>query len=241
MAEAPWRTLYRAGAACAIAMLALVPVQIAAYLVIPPPETVSGWFALFADRPVQGLVALDLLYMVDIVLAGVLLLALTVALRREGPSLLALSLFFNVTSVAIYFASNPAFEMLALSRRHAGAFGVERLRLEAAAEGLLAGYTGTAYDVSYVLAGVAGLLVAVVMLRSAAFTRVTAVLGIFMGVLALIPPTVGAAGMVAAFLYLAPLWIWLVLVAGALLRLARDEATVRRVHAPLRPAHAAGG
>jgi hypothetical protein len=111
--------------------------------------------------------------------------------------------------------------MLTLSRRHAEAMtDAQKARFLSAAEGMLATYQGTAYDVSYVVAGMAGLIVALVMMRSTLFSRATAYLGVAMGLLALIPPTVGTVGVVAAFVYLGPLLIWLVLIVRALKRLA---------------------
>jgi hypothetical protein len=215
-----WGPLYRVGAGVALAMLALVPIAVLGFLVAPPPSTVSEAFALFQRSKLLGLVSLDLIYMMEIILGGLLLLVLCVALRRVSPSFVAVALFLNIVATSIYFASNPAFEMLTLAGRHAVATtDVERTMFLAAGEGMLATYEGTAYNVSYVIAGLASLIVALVMLRSGLFGRATAYVGVVMGALALVPPTVGTVGFIAAFAYLAPLLIWLVLVAWALLRL----------------------
>ena len=45
--EAAWKPLYRLGAAAAVAMLVLMPIQTAAFLVAPPPATAAGFFHVF--------------------------------------------------------------------------------------------------------------------------------------------------------------------------------------------------
>jgi hypothetical protein len=225
--EAAWAPLYRVGAGAAVAMLVLVLVAVGGFLVAPTPSSASEAFAVFQRSKLFGLVALDLIYMVEIVLAGLLITVLCVVLRRVSPSAIVIVMFLNVVATAVYFASNPAFEMLALSRQYAAATEAHRGVVLAVGEGMIASYKeGTAYNVSYVLAGAAGLLLALVMLRSEVFARATAYLGVVMGVLALIPPTVGTIGVVAAFAYLLPLLVWLVLVARTLSRLGHP-ATIR--------------
>lgn len=62
---APWRTagatLYRLGAAAAIGVLVLVPLQMLVFGTTPPPDTVTGWFALFQRNALLGLLDMDLL------------------------------------------------------------------------------------------------------------------------------------------------------------------------------------
>ena len=222
--ESVWRPLYKVGGFAAVAMLLLLPVAMFAFMVAPPPEDAASAFALFQRDKLLGLLSLDLVYMFEIFLAGVVLLVVSVALRRASPSFLTIAAFLNVTATAIYFASNPAFEMLTLSKHHASATtDAQRAIFLSAGESMLATYTGTAYNVSYVMAGLAGLVVALVMFRSDVFSRTTAYLGVMMGVLALIPPTIGTVGLVAAFLYLVPLVVWSILVARRLLLLGREH------------------
>jgi hypothetical protein len=226
--EAAWRPLYRLGAAAAALMLLLIPIQAAIYFAAPPPTTAREYFALFERSPLLGLLSLDLLYMVDIVLAGFLLTVIGVALRRVAPTLVLTALFLNVIATAMYFSSNPAFEMMTLSDKYAVAIESERGIFVSAGEAMLAGYTGSAYLVSYELAGLAGLLLAIAMLRSFVFDRVIAWLGLVMNILALVPPTAGSVGTAAALLFLVPFAVWLVLVARRLLRLARGTSPANR-------------
>jgi hypothetical protein len=233
--EAAWRSLYRIGAGAALLMLLLIPVQTVVFFVSPPPQTVEGFFTLFQRSKLLGLLSLDLIYMVDILLAGVLILVLCVALRKISPTLVAIALFINVLATAIYFSSNTSFEMLTLSGQHAAATSeTQRAGLMSAGEAMLTIYKGTAFNVSYVLAAVGGLVVAALMLRSDVFGRRTAYLGLLTNTLGLIPSTAGTVGLVAAFLFLIPFMIWLVLILRRLMQLGRDgrRDAISRAHAP---------
>jgi hypothetical protein len=222
--DAAWRPLYAAGATAAALMLLLLPLAAIGFVVAPPPRDAASAFALFERSSLLGLVSLDLVYMLEVLFASVVVLAACVALRRRSPALVTLALFFDVIATAMYFGSNPAFEMLGLGHRYAeAATDADRSVLLAAGEAMLARCTGTAYDVSYVLAGAASLLVAIVMVRSSVFGKVTAYLGLFMGILALVPPTAGPIAYYVAFVYLLPLVPWLILVARRLAKLARGH------------------
>jgi hypothetical protein len=221
--DAHWRTLYRIGAAAAIGVLALVPVQMLVFVTTPPPDTVTGWFALYERSPLLGLLDMDLLLIVDQVLIAVMFLALCVALRRANPSWIAVALLLAVAAFAAYLASNPAFEMLDLSRRYATASTeAERAVTLGAGEAMVASWTGTAFSVGYVLGALAFLIVSAVMLRSDVFGRVTAWVGLVFGVVSLVPASAGTVGLVFSLLSLIPMWVWLVLIARRLRQLGRD-------------------
>ena len=66
----------------------IIPIQIAAYVIVPPPTTTRGFFRLFQDNALLALVALDLLLINDMVLLSLILLALYIALRRVKPSVM---------------------------------------------------------------------------------------------------------------------------------------------------------
>lgn len=46
----------------------LIPIQIAVFIAYPYPKTVAGWYMLLQDKPLAGLVDLDLVLVVDNVL-----------------------------------------------------------------------------------------------------------------------------------------------------------------------------
>jgi hypothetical protein len=212
-----FRPMYRLGAWAALLTCALVPVQGVIFALHPPPTTVLGHFESLQEHALLGLLNLDLLYLVTMLLPVVVNVAVYGALRRISPGWMLLALVLTLLSTAIYFGSGAAFEMLSLSGRYAAATRDEERRvLLAAGEAVLARYQGTAYDVSYVLGCFPMVMVAVVMLRSSIFSRATAWAGLLTGVMMVLPPTVGLAGMVVAFASLIPLMVWLVLVARRL-------------------------
>jgi hypothetical protein len=221
-----WRRVYRMGAIAAVAVLALVPIQAAVFIMWPPPTTVGGFFAMFQQNAIVGLLALDLLLMASWILSALMFVALYAALRRTRESLVTLALIAELVALAVYFASNTAFSMLTLSQQHAAAAtDVDRSLFLAAGQAMLALYTGTAFNVSYLLSGVAALLMAGAMLRSGIFGTATAYIGIAYAVLQVVPPTAGTIGMIVSLLSLAPMVVWIALIARRLYRLAGEEDT----------------
>jgi len=55
-----WRGALTVAGWAALASVALTFLQVWIYVQWPPPETVGGFFALFADNPLLGLLSLDL-------------------------------------------------------------------------------------------------------------------------------------------------------------------------------------
>ena len=119
--EFAWKPLYRVGGVAALILLGLIPIQIVIFIAHPPPSTVIGYFTLFQNNWLLGLLNLDLLYMLTMVLTVLIYLALYAALRRASPSLMAIALALGLVGIAVYFASNTAFEMLSLSSQYAAA------------------------------------------------------------------------------------------------------------------------
>jgi hypothetical protein len=219
-ADSDWKGLYRVGGTAALIMAVFIPIQIIIFVAWPPPSSVIGWFTLFQNNRLLGLLDMDLLLIVDQVLIGLVLLALYVALRRASQSWMAIALAAGLVAIAAYFASATAFDMLSLSDQYVAATTeAQRSMFLAAGQAMLAIYQGTAFDVSYVLEGVALLIIAVVMLRSTLFSKKTAYVGILMGVMSLVPPTAGTIGLLFSLGSLAPLEIWDILIARRLLQL----------------------
>jgi hypothetical protein len=214
-----WRSLYKVGGLAALLVALFVPVQIIIFLVSPPPETVIGWFNLFQDNGFLGLLDMDLLLVVDEVLSSLLILALYIALRRTSQSFMLIAMTITLLGIAASLASNPAFDMLNLSNSYAAATSAaERALFLAAGEGMLATWTGTAYSVGYVLVGIALLITGLVMLKSGRFGKVTAWVGVIVGVLSLVPASAGTVGLIFAFGSLLPLEIWYILVGVKLVK-----------------------
>ncbi|HEY7975894.1 MAG TPA: hypothetical protein VID72_11155 [Ktedonobacterales bacterium] len=219
--DAAWRPIYRAGGVAALLTVMTVVIAIPVFIVSPPPTTVAEWFALLHRNGVVGLIDLDLVMMAGIGLSGLIYLALFGALRRVNQPVLALAAIVGYVSIATYFASNVAFNMLLLSDKYATATSeAERSQLLAAGQAALATWQGSAYDVSYVLGGVAILIFSAVMLRSAIFGKATAYLGLLFGLMMLAPATAGTVGIILAFASLLPMVVWEILIARRLFQLA---------------------
>ncbi len=218
-----WRNLYRTGAVAAILMALLVPVQVAIYLLYPPPVAVADFFALFERNTLLGLLSLDLIYLIDNALMIPIYLAVYVALRRVAPSAMLLAMAIAFVGLAAYYASNTSFEMLTLSRQYASAGDeAQRTALLGAGEAALATYIGTAFNVYYVLNGMALLIIAYIMLRSEVFGRAAAWTALLAGMLMIIPSTAGALGLYFSLLSLAPWVVLLIFLARGFLQLAAN-------------------
>jgi hypothetical protein len=205
----------------ALAVLVLIPIQMVVFILWPPPNSVIGWFTLFQDNALVGLLDMDLLLIVDYLLLIGVFSALWASLRRANESLMAIALILQLVATATYFASTVAFEMLTLSNQYTTATTyAERSIFLAAGQAMLVTWQGSAFDVSYVLSALAILIVSAVMLRSHhhLFTKTTGYAGLSAGVLALIPPTAGTIGVVLSLVSLVPMVIWLALIARRLLR-----------------------
>ncbi len=222
-----WGLLYRAGAVGAFAVVLMIPIQIAFYLVWPPVLEVEAIFAVFAQNWFRGLESLDLLLIVDTVFNMLAFLAVGVALWRTSKSLVLIALALMVAGSAAYFSANTSFEIMDLAGQHAAATDAEtRSQLLAAGRFALANFQGTAFSIYYVLGGVETLLVSLAMLRGQVFSRLTGWLGMIAGVAMLVPPipATGQAGIVLSLASLVPLIVWLALVGRQLWRLAAEPA-----------------
>jgi len=133
------------------------------------------------------------------------------------------ALAFGTLGMAAYMASPRPVEMLALAQAHASAGPAEQVALIAAGDGMVATWTGTAFDVYYFFNLVTLLVLAVLMYRSAVFTRATAGWGLVAAVLMAVPSNFGVVGMAFALASLVPWAVFAVLVARRLLRLAAER------------------
>ena len=139
----------------------------------------EGFFTVFQNNWLLGLLNLDLLYIVTNVLMILIYLALYAALKRTSESSIAIALTLGLVGIAAYFASNTAFEMLSLSNQYAAATTeAQSTMFLGSGQAMLEIYKGTAFAVYYVLNAAALLIFAAVMLRSNIFSKVTAYIGI---------------------------------------------------------------
>jgi len=155
------------------------------------PGSALECFTVFHSYRLIGLTLLNFFDMVNYVLVLMLFLGLYAALRRVNRGMMTLAAALALMATAIYLASNQAFAMLALSDQYwSAATDAQRSMLLAAGEALLAiQNTGATYGsgiyVAFLFVNVAGLIAAAVMLRSAAFGKTAAYVGILANVFGL--------------------------------------------------------
>lgn len=189
--ESDWKSLCRVGGVAALIAGVIFRRNIAAEIGLfskqEPPVTVSNWFALLQNNRILGLSYLNTFDIINYALVGLMFLALYVVLRRVNKSYMAIATTLGFFGITVYFASNTAFSMLALSDQYAAATtDTQRTMLLAAGEAMLVinrfsspgAHPGTGGYVSLFLIAVAGMITSVVMLRSDAFNRATAYVGI---------------------------------------------------------------
>jgi hypothetical protein len=152
-----------------------------------------------------------------------LTLALYFALRKTDQAFAALFVLLSLIGVMCFIAARPAFEMLYLSEQFLAA-GTEAQKavLLAAGEAKLATFHGTAFQVSYLLGSINGLIVSLVMLKSKIFSRATAYVRIGSSVFdfGLYVPIIGMYLSIFSVLFL---FAWNIMVARRLFQLARTE------------------
>lgn len=191
---ARWSPLYRLGGIAALITAIFIPLQVIIFIAWPPPTTALGYFTVFQSQPLIGLLNLDLLLIIDQVLGLAILAAFYISLRRTNATWTIIALALGLVATAAYFASNTAVNMLTLSHQYAAATTeAQRAIYLAAGESMLATYTGTAFQLSYILGSVVGIIIPIVMLQSQVFGRGTAYLGLLANVIALglYVPTIG--------------------------------------------------
>jgi len=193
----PWRALYITGGIAALLAVFVFRRNLGAELallsnfgivhVVPktPLTSALDWFNLFQENRLVGLTLLNFFDLVEYALVGLIFLALYGALKQTSKSAMVIATASGLIGIAVYFASNQAFAMLALSERFAAATtDAQRSIYLAAGEALLAInnpdsiYQGTGIYLSLFLVLFAGLVISVVMLRGAIFSKATAVTGI---------------------------------------------------------------
>jgi hypothetical protein len=197
-----------------------------------PPETAEEAFALLQDDRLVGLFRLELLTLFNVGAYYLWFFGLYAALRRTDGALSALATLLVFAGVTLFLAPHPLSSLITLSDRWAAATTeAQRTQFLAAGEALMAAdmwhSTGAAFGGAIIECG--AILISLVMLRSAVFSRTTAWVGLATHgldltqiVLGLFVPAVKVAiMMVAGPLYL----VWFFLIGRRLLELGRRAPT----------------
>jgi len=219
-----WNWLYRIGGYAALLMFVLIPIQIVIFIAWAPPQTVQQYFTLFQHNRLLGLLDLDLLLIVDNLLAIPLNLAFFVALRRKNASFVLIATALGLLSIILYLVSREAtFSMMALSDQSTAATTeAQRQIFLAAGQVMLISYNGTVFNISYILGAIGLIILSVVMLKTDVFSKTIAYLGLAANIIAFglyLPP----AGVYISIFSVVFLWIWDILIALRLFQLGNPN------------------
>ncbi len=173
-----WQKLYRAGALAAgfivlVGLLDIFIMFVPGTGTSPGARTVVDWFDLLHSQWFLALRDLGLLNMLTMSCSVVAFFALLGLHRRVSPLTAALAFILTCMAASIYIANNTALPMLTLSNHYAVATDPSQRTLWASAgQALLAqeDLTAGAYP-GFFFSEVAGLLMALAVLRGGIFTR----------------------------------------------------------------------
>jgi hypothetical protein len=182
--DSKWHGLYKLGG---IAALSAVLVGLIEIIITFLPggnttqETVIDWFQLFHANPFMGLRDMGLLNICLNILASMIFFALFATHRKDNNRPYAtLAMITSFLGIGVFFATNRAFPMLALSNQYAAATSdAQRAILEAAGLSMLSvGQSHTPGTfLGFCFSEVAGVMISFVMLRSKIFSKITAYTG----------------------------------------------------------------
>jgi len=227
--ESAWRGPCTIGGATALVSVLLSLLTIVVFVTVGgPPDTAEETFTVLREGRLMGLLRLDLLSLLNLMLYYLTFFGLYAALRRTDGvhALLGTALVF--VGVTLWIASHSAFSLMTLADRFAAAAtDAQRSRFLAAGEALMAAdmWHSTGALAGGVLIECGALLISTLMLRSTAFSRPTAYVGLATHGLDLLQVLFGAfvpgvkpvVMAVAGPLYL----VWFTLVGRRLLQLGR--------------------
>lgn len=182
-----WSSLYKIGGLAALlaAVAALLDVLISGWVGGAIPEPSKGgaiaWFTLFQNNWFLGLYGLGLLNIIYNALMVPLFFVLYTALQRENQAYAALAALLLFIGVTVYLANNKAFPMLTLSRQFAMATDEsQKSLLITTGQAMLAqaeDFTPGSF-IGFFFSEMGIITLALVMLRSRLFSKVTAWLGL---------------------------------------------------------------
>jgi hypothetical protein len=226
----PNKTLaYKFGAwSCVLLMVYTLVTILVVSLIGGPPQTVEECFNMLRENRIGGLLRLDLLTVFVMPLYFVLFYALYRSLGEINNTLAALSTVFIFAGVTMFLSAPSVFSYVRLSDGYWNA-QTEAVKNQfwGAAEAILATdiWNGTGARISGLLVQTGAVVLSVLMLRSASFSKLTAYTGILTHGLDLIhivfaffmPAVANGIMGVAGVLYL----LWFPLITVSFFRLSR--------------------
>jgi hypothetical protein len=214
------KKLYKIAGIATLLIVVLIPIQIFFFGMYPPPDSARGFFELFNDNWILGLLSLDLLYVVNNTLMILVYLGLFAALNKTNLAYMTIALVIGFIGIASYYSSTVIFEMKALSHQFRETSSIE-LKEQILSSGnlLLLRYKGTAFDIYYILNALTLIIASRVMLMDNTFSKTTAVWGLIAGGLMIIPSTAGMIGLTMSLISLIPWIVFSIMIAKRFFKL----------------------
>jgi len=214
------KKLYKIAGIATVIIVIFIPIQIFIYGMYPPPDTPKGFFELFNENWLLGLLSLDLLYIVNNTLIIFIYLGLFAALKRTNLEYMTIAIVIGFIGIAAYYSSTVIFEMKALSQQYMEATSPEiKEQIISSGNLLLLRFNGTAFDIYYVLNALTLIISSRVMLMDNTFSKTTAIWGLIAGGLMIIPSTAGMLGLILSLVSLIPWTIFSILIAKRFFKL----------------------
>ena len=223
--KSSWKELYTIGAIAAILSEIVLIIGIVAvfiYPYAPGKMSIESIFFLLQNDTLGGLISLDFHLVLGNLFGILLFLALYVSLKQVNESFALIALVLGLVAVVLIIPARPISELFSLSGLYATATTeVAKNQYLAAGEALLSLFNGTSWFINTLLGGFSLLISSLLMLRSSAFSKSTAYLGIITNAavcLFFIP----GIGIIFLFFSLLGYMIWYVQLTRRFLKLARS-------------------
>jgi hypothetical protein len=227
-----WKSLYKLGEWVALLFILYSLTTMASLIVIGgQPKSALEGFTMLQESRLAGILRLDILTVFIMPLYYLLFFGFYIALTKSNPTTAIISLVFGFAGVTLFLATPSVFSWLALSDKFAAATDeAQKTLLFAAGETLLVSdmWHGTGAVIGGILMQTATTLLSITMLKSAAFGKSTAYVGIVTHGLDLLHLLVGLlipAGGVILMMIAGPLYlIWFPLLARDFFRLGKTAS-----------------
>ncbi|MCB2179540.1 hypothetical protein KQH54_00290 [bacterium] len=180
-----WKVIYRIGAVAAVLAVALAILEMLITFLpggAEVQETVADYFFFLQRHPLLGMRNLGLINIGINMMLFAAFFGIFAAVRETKQQPIAvLTMVMAFVGLAVFFATNRAFAMFALSQEYAAAATeAQKALLEAAGKAMLAvGQNHTAGTfLAFFLMELSGLMISLIMLRGEVFGKVGAVAGV---------------------------------------------------------------
>jgi hypothetical protein len=179
--------LFLIGGVTAFVQMSTVLFAVVGYIIWPHVfNDAKAIFEGIQQRPFVYFMKLDPVVLIGTLLQLPVWLAIWAVLKKSNPSLTLIALAIGVISTVAILTTRPIVELFSLASLYTGTESlIEKEHFLAAGEALLSQFHGTAWAVSVMCGGIAGIVFGVLMLQQVFFRTATAWAMILSGIGAL--------------------------------------------------------